>query len=266
MRKLVLTALLPGLMMLAAPARATMLTATFHGHVVSGAIDQASFGLAAGTSVVGLAYTATYTIDDSLGSLNTDTADSTGLVGGYQLAPLGSFASPADGSLELNGISQAFPGLYLGDVSKYYLPASPFSNYSAGVETLADTALGQVDLQLSQSIVVDSAMFASTDFRDTGSYTAIIEDPSLDPAYAYVFAQSYAIATLILDPDGDPVPGSPDLYALGLQPDSLTITEAGSAVPEAPIWSMLLIGFAAIGSAIRGGNLAHANRRFARGI
>ena len=111
---------------LAAPASATIITATYHGTVNNGNDYAGVFGGVAGSSLAGLAFTSIYTFDTTLGTPFSVTGGSCGTGCTYDQnytagGTNSGTSSPSLGaSLTINGITVTFDGSYFSEIVGYH--------------------------------------------------------------------------------------------------------------------------------------------------
>ena len=217
---------------LAAPASATIITATYHGTVNDGTDFAGVFGGVAGSSLAGLAFTSIYTFDTTLGTPVSVTGGSCGIGCTYdQNYTSGGTAyetsSPSLGaSLIINGISVTFDGSYFGKISGYHDSNGLSENFHAADNSPTSYLQNYVNGLGLTSLPIDiNATYAWNPSMGASQYgLSVISDSVGNQLY-------YA-----------------DLYSTG---GTLDVTSDTTSVPEPATFSLLALGLLGLGAVRR---------------
>ena len=219
------------------PASAMVVEVTDWGTVAFGYDQTGIFGVGGG-DLAGDAYVAHYTFDTSRGWAYSGPAPVNFAYGGKCCGD----ASPAiSASVTINGYTVNFLGDYLGEI--YGFNVGNFSEQYHFVQSYVDNRGVYINNYL-QNWVSNS----------NGSIPSSITGPFI---YNTMVGDSATGALLISTYDGNSNDWQVDTYA-GLVPTTLEVSPYAdltgasptvSGVPEPSIWAMMVIGFAAIGSA-----------------
>ena len=223
-------------MLAAVPASATITIATYTGHLAGFSYDLTGvFGMAS-QSLDGLAYTATYRIDDSLPGAPVYV----GMQGPYRnISSIfggtgnGTTAVPVTATIKINGITASIAGTDNGfvlqthgnfDQSYHYVgegcgPRGCGSSYLSELATLFEPGEFLTSQDFRTPLDVDLTPFKR---GDAGGGLSIYRPGATGFEWAY----------------GE------------LRADRLTVS-SGSAVPEPTAWALLMAGFGIVGAALR---------------
>jgi hypothetical protein len=218
MRKLVIAASI-AFASLIAPASATIVDVTYTGLLNIGNDNNNQFG---GVAAPGQAFTASFTVDTSLGTLFTQNGalQSQTLQGGTS-QPLNLTSPITSASLTINGVTVAAPIGWFGSATTAI--ANQFSQQAHGVQFQDATTLTQ--------FVFGSFINANDDslpFTLTGPV-----DYTLSPNAGGAMTWQYNVNGV-----GTDIIGSVR---------AMSIHEHVAAVPEPATWAMMLLGFAGVG-------------------
>jgi hypothetical protein len=209
----------------ALPSSAAIITATTTGILTSGYDTTGVFGPHL-TDLTGAKYKLIFTFDTSVGQLLKTPSSST-LRGG---ATTGSYVSPGTALLQING------GQYL----------IPNDNYSVDIANAGVNTLQSVDYQGFDSSGLQIDDSATQEADGVGFSGDLIPPPAGNLCALAKCTSSFGIFEVV------PASGYLLNYAQGvLQPRTYYITSAPGDVPEPATWAMMLVGFAALGAALR---------------
>ncbi|MBB6122313.1 PEPxxWA-CTERM sorting domain-containing protein [Sphingobium subterraneum] len=218
------------------PAEAATYLITYKGHVTSGVDYTGDFGVSPGSSLVGLAYTAVYTLTYPLaGALEYNDGVLHYVDGGVTG---GGSPSPVSAIFTMNGISKVVDGGYRGVASRYGGNGSQIFNE---VSEFHYSSNGQVRKHIDSSVVRDffSTFITTIDLTANLSY---IVDKNRDRTLGHFefIDQNFQTSSYTSSSSGS------------FDVDSVTVAPAPTAaVPEPATWAMMLAGFGAMGAATR---------------
>lgn len=214
---------------IAAPAAAVPTTVTVTGNVMSGFDPAGTFG-AAGTSLIGRAFSAIFTIDAKPGSTSNETALSSYLAGRGAASPVGAtltigsstyrFAGSAGGSAQVTdaagkgGTDGAF---YMVDDTDLSLAPPVDTVFYLGVDTLRNVLTRAAD-----------GSYAASGLSLADNAKGHVRIANRDATTGLYGATTYA-----------------DLAVTSIR------AQVASAVPEPGTWAMMVAGFAMAGVALR---------------
>jgi hypothetical protein len=227
-------------MALAQPAAAATATVTYYGQFTSGTDDGGVFG-AVGADLTGKAFTAVYTLNDSVPTASVDHSQPE-----YDIfsnsGPASGAASPLTAVLTVGTTSVSLSHLLNGgdgQEHRYVYSDGSFSNLFVSVadETLTgdDDTGGQVQLYVDHN---GPAFYASQDFDSPVDYTV---QPGDTGAGSIDFFQYH---------DGDFVYS--DFLLASVSRVVVAVADpTGGAVPEPASWALMIAGFGLAGAALR---------------
>ncbi|MGH7023975.1 MAG: hypothetical protein ACREEB_10345 [Caulobacteraceae bacterium] len=200
-----------------------IVTITYTGYVEAGSTDD-SLDLFGGGSLVGDAFTAVYTINSLEGSLLTDNST-------YSIFTNGGSPSGISERLTINGFSVEFAGGSSGPNETYRLDG--FNNPSLN----SVFGLGPGLLYGSLSSITESSPYVF------GSNYLFSTDPITS---SYDYAAPWQHPRLSTDASVGVLDDGPE--SIALYDTSVQVTDL---VPELSAWALTLLGFGAIGAALR---------------
>jgi hypothetical protein len=221
----------------ATPADAALIQQVYSGTVVYGYDNLGIFG--AGPDLTGLAYTATYLIDDSKGTESNYVYDDGAgtyyysvdqIVGGIGY---NGTSNPVSAKLTIAGVTIALGSDYYG--SAYKSDYSPMSSSIDGFSTqvfdyvISPDGSTYASYSLYNYAYVNSARITSSDLRTPDAFTPL-------SGYGSGTYQNYDYAT------------GTQAYA---QFDATSFTSSPAAVPEPASWALMIGGFGIAGGALR---------------
>lgn len=204
-------------MVLAGPAAATVLLATYQGSVTSG-FDHTGTFISPGTDLAGYAFTANITFDTALGSRMTNTFGQDVLLGGSDYG----FISPVtDAALTINGHTVHFGSNTVGGVV-----ASP-------VQGMYSVYAYNYVVGYGSQLAIEAHISPSVATVDT-PFTAAVTSCQCDFVAAPDTARSVD-----------------EYFYLGeLSATSLTVSVV-DGVPEPSTWALMIFGFGLVGGSLR---------------
>jgi len=234
--KLMGAAVTAAAMMIAAPVQAATYIITYTGHVSSGYDRTGVFGTP-DRDLSGSAYTSKYFLTfPTLGAYYSSAVPAVLTYGGSQVG----LPSPLTGSLTINGVTKSIAGNYFSKTYQTNGLPNPQYGYDVLYSDVEDYFYnGNYIIQYmvyNEIYSLNNDIISNADFTKKFSYNFQPGDSSLG---GFMFANWTNSPNLINE------------YANGiLNPDSYTISAVG-AVPEPATWALMIVGFGAIGSAMR---------------
>lgn len=213
------------------PANAAIYTRTIEGTVISGGFSDTEFSIAAGQSFAGLPFTEVFVIDDTKGAAypNGGQYGESLVFGGTNYGT----SDPISAFITINSLTETIPlqAVNFGEVFVW--------------PTIGQTVLyGAIASSLTSGAnhyYLSYQVNGNTTFLDSAFYGASI----IGPIVTYPFQ-----ATSTFGSPG----GSLDLGIFSIDGVRVTTEPAPPPMPTTPepaTWAMMLIGFAAIGAAVR---------------
>lgn len=216
---------------LAASAKAGIVTATYKGVVTDGYDQTGVFGTP-GANLTGDSFTAVYTINDAEGSSNYDPPYSSEIEGGSVIG----VGSPVSATITINGLTALIAGKGIGEAEQGTL-AGDYALVADYADNCTDLTCFNYSYYMSTYIKsYSNPIVTNFDYHTPLSYTVQPGD------YAYGTFVDEAVADIIVNNSRY----STYTYA-DFAPTSVII----AGVPEPATWTMLILGAAMIGFAVR---------------
>jgi hypothetical protein len=217
---------------LAASAHANITTVTYTGTVASGTDGTGVFGVA-GANLAGDAFTAVFTVNDSVSDELYSSPNLTNLFGGTQ----DKNQSPVSAAITIGGQTLAISGSYYGQAWQSTLASGEAELFRQAAD-VGDNGSVNYDVNLwSKIFSYINPVATVADYNQPESYTVQTGD----------FGQGSLTDIQTSDATGATVV---DVTA-SLDTTSVTIASVVSAVPEPATWGMLTLGVGMIGFAVR---------------
>ena len=243
--KLMGAAVTAAAMMMAAPVQAATYIITYTGHVTQGYDNTGTFGVKG--ALAGLSYTAIYSFNFPVsGALYYNDYVSTSSYGGTSYNAV----SPLSANFTLNGITKNIAGNYVGSTQISDGSSIPYVGYDTILHAASDLVdnsqvykaygISNYIYSSTNNFIKSNNLLSSLDYYvspadfSTGGFGFVNFDRqnnvSLESVTGNVSIDHINITAQ------NPLPGTDDVNA---------------AVPEPATWALMIVGFGAIGSAMR---------------
>jgi len=213
---------------IAVPTSAGITIATYTGHLIGGSYDLSGVFGPSYSALAGLAYTASFRIDDGLAGapvqFQGSPATTSMIFGGIGYSPT---AVPVNATITINGITARIAGIGAGYVIQTHGPYD---------QTLHHVVENGSYLTEDATLFHPRGFLASYDFRMPLDVDLTSFGPGGNDGGGFSLYRAGAT-------------GFQTAYG-GLQADHLTVT-LGAAVPELAAWSLMVAGFGLTGAALR---------------